>query len=200
MEWLRIQLQLLRDRGMKAILMGHVPPARVNSKESWDETCWQKYTLWVRQFRDVIVGSLYGHMNIDHFMLQDFEQISKEAKRGKMGRSAASEKRSSSDARSESTLYDDGEISVASASDYLLDLRQAWADLSVPLNKSDQQGSSVVETKRNNKPYFDWIGGKLAERYAITFVAPSIVPNYYPTLSHHRIQHYRPRGCGNSAC
>ena len=69
MEWLRIQLQILRDRGMKAILIGHVPPARVDSKESWDETCWQKYALFGRQFRDVIVGSLYGHMNIDHFML-----------------------------------------------------------------------------------------------------------------------------------
>jgi endopolyphosphatase len=84
MEWLRIQLQILRDRGMKAILMGHVPPARVDSKESWDETCWQKYTLWQRQFRDVIVGGLYGHMNIDHFMLQDFDQISKDAERGRM--------------------------------------------------------------------------------------------------------------------
>jgi endopolyphosphatase len=84
MEWLRIQLQILRDRGMKAILMGHVPPARVDSKESWDETCWQKYTLWQRQFRDVIVGGLYGHMNIDHFMLQDFDEISKDADKGRM--------------------------------------------------------------------------------------------------------------------
>ena len=61
MEWLRIQLQILRERGMKAILIGHVPPARTDSKESWDETCWQKFTLWERQYRDIIVGSLFGH-------------------------------------------------------------------------------------------------------------------------------------------
>ncbi|KAG7130505.1 Endopolyphosphatase like protein [Verticillium longisporum] len=48
MEWLRIQLQAMRERGMKVILMGHVPPARTNSKQNWDETCWQKYNLWLR--------------------------------------------------------------------------------------------------------------------------------------------------------
>jgi endopolyphosphatase len=74
-EWLRIQLEWLRSRGMKAILMGHVPPARTEGKQLWDETCWQKYTLWLQQFRDVVGGALYGHMNIDHFMLQDTKEI-----------------------------------------------------------------------------------------------------------------------------
>ncbi|KAL2153927.1 hypothetical protein VTH82DRAFT_2603 [Thermothelomyces myriococcoides] len=31
MEWLRVQLQFLRERGMKAILIGHVPPARTET-------------------------------------------------------------------------------------------------------------------------------------------------------------------------
>ena len=55
MEWLRVQLQILRDRGMKAILMGHVAPARSEEKTNWDETCWQKYTLWMDRYRDVVV-------------------------------------------------------------------------------------------------------------------------------------------------
>jgi endopolyphosphatase len=76
MEWLRIQLQFIRDRGMKVILTGHIPPARTDSKQLWDETCWQKYTLWLQQYRDVIISGLYGHMNIDHFMLQDNKKIS----------------------------------------------------------------------------------------------------------------------------
>ncbi|RMZ83970.1 hypothetical protein DV737_g1331, partial [Chaetothyriales sp. CBS 132003] len=75
-EWLRIQLQFLRERGMKAILIGHVPPARTESKQSWDETCYQKYTLWLVQYRDVVVATFYGHMNIDHFMLQDVRDLS----------------------------------------------------------------------------------------------------------------------------
>ncbi|KAF2667368.1 hypothetical protein BT63DRAFT_374874, partial [Microthyrium microscopicum] len=82
-EWLRAQLNIVRARGMKAILMGHVPPARVESKVSWDETCWQKYTLWTHQFRDVIVAGLYGHMNIDHFLLQDWNDVKKHIRNGK---------------------------------------------------------------------------------------------------------------------
>ena len=74
-EWLRIQLEFLRQRRMKAILTGHVPPARTESKQNWDETCYQKYVLWLRQYRDVIVGSIFGHMNIDHFMFQDVSDL-----------------------------------------------------------------------------------------------------------------------------
>lgn len=35
-EWLKVQLQIIRERKMKAILIGHVPPALTKSKESWD--------------------------------------------------------------------------------------------------------------------------------------------------------------------
>jgi endopolyphosphatase len=223
MEWLRIQLQILRDRGMKAILMGHVPPARVDSKESWDETCWQKYTLWQRQFRDVIVGSLYGHMNIDHFMLQDFEQISKDAEKGRMASGATS---SSLKEEGRVDLYEDGEVTVASASDYLLDLRQAWAQLPVPPKKSNKKSNkkshaqtnlehgdelsawsrfvSIWKTskkgkadKSEKKKYLEKIGGKYAERYSVTHVSPSLVPNYYPTL---RIIEYNITGLEDLFC
>ncbi|KAG9186907.1 endopolyphosphatase [Alternaria panax] len=199
MEWLRIQLQILRDRGMKAILIGHVPPARVDSKASWDETCWQKYALFARQFRDVIAGSLYGHMNIDHFMLQDFEHIEKDTENGKMGtikgRSALA---------NGVELLEDGEVTVASASDYLLNLREAWAQLPAPPAKSNKKsrsnnideeeedsvwawlmskfGKSSKDRKAERKKYLEKIGGRYAERYAVTHVAPSVVPNYFPTL------------------
>ncbi|EOA82119.1 uncharacterized protein SETTUDRAFT_142099 [Exserohilum turcica Et28A] len=194
MEWLRIQLQILRDRGMKAILLGHVPPARVDSKESWDETCWQKYTLFVRQFRDVIVGTLYGHMNIDHFMLQDFEHIAKDTEDGRMGAMW-----NSAGLGNETKLLVDGEVTVASASDYLLDLRKVWARLPTrPANpnKSTQEleeeesawewlVSKVFKPskdKEQKKKYLAEIGGKYAERFAVSHVSPSVVPNYFPTL------------------
>ncbi|KAF2003365.1 Endopolyphosphatase [Amniculicola lignicola CBS 123094] len=206
MEWLRIQLQILRERGMKAILMGHVPPARVNSKESWDETCWQKFTLWQRQYRDIIVGSLFGHMNIDHFMIHDFKDIKKSTKKGSM---------SAADVEStdfKGSMYEDGEITVASASGYLLDLRNAWAKLPVPEKNSkptsiqDYMDTEVEEEStwqslastvfgskkakkggkdkdgKKKKKYTDKIGGKYAERYSVALVSPSVVPNYFPTL------------------
>ncbi|KAF1738891.1 Endopolyphosphatase [Beauveria bassiana] len=112
MEWLRVQLQRLRDSGMKAILMGHVPPARTNSKQNWDETCWQRYTLWLKQYRDVVIGSLFGHMNIDHFVLQD---------------------------------------------------------------TNDLDEDSILARGDN-------IGGKWAERYQISVIGPSVIPNYFPTM------------------
>ncbi|KAF2631919.1 Endopolyphosphatase [Macroventuria anomochaeta] len=206
MEWLRIQLKIMRERGVKAILMGHVPPARVDGKESWDETCWQKYALWVQQYRDVIVGSLYGHMNIDHFMLQDFAQIDDQTKKGDM---AAQIRAKGVD--SEIRLLEDGEVTVASASDYLLSLRDFWARLPSPLTDSncksrtksgiwdeeEEDDSSVWEWlmskisssrehknvgKSAKKKYLEKIGGKYAQRYSASLVSPSVVPNYYPTL------------------
>ncbi|KAI0572948.1 endopolyphosphatase [Pyrenophora tritici-repentis] len=191
MEWLRIQLQLLRERGMKAILMGHVPPARVDGKESWDETCWQKYALFERQFRDVIVGNLFGHMNIDHFMLQDFESIEKDTENGHMGVSVRS-----ATSGNEVELFEDGEVTVASATDYLLNLRQAWAQLPAPPVKSNKKlrTKSSKDRKEERKKYLEKIGGQYAERYAVTHVAPSIVPNYFPTL---RIIEYNITGLEN---
>jgi endopolyphosphatase len=195
MEWLRIQLQILRDRGMKAILLGHVPPARVDSKESWDETCWQKYALFVRQFRDVIVGSLYGHMNIDHFILQDFDHIDKDTENGRMKAAW-----SSASLDNETKLFVDGEVTLASASDYLLDLRNVWARLPAPpaklsvkdLDENEKESiwewlmskvSNVSKDKKEQKKkYLEEIGGRYAERYAVSHVSPSVVPNYFPTL------------------
>lgn len=181
---------------MKAMLLGHVPPARVDSKVSWDETCWQKYALFVRQFRDVIVGSLYGHMNIDHFMLQDFEHIEKDTENGRMEavwKSAALD--------NETTLLIDGEVTTTSASDYLLDLRKVWARLPAPPTKKtnarnveDDEEESIWEwlvsrvtnaskdKKEQKKKYLEEIGGRYAERYAASLVSPSVVPNYFPTL------------------
>jgi len=183
-------------------LIGHVPPARVNSKESWDETCWQKYALWERQYRDVILGSFYGHMNIDHFMLHDFKQI----KSGEAG------------------LLEDGEVTVASASDYLLDLRRAFSKLPSPPSQkkaqsladyidADEEEDSLWQKFRsvfakskkggkNKKPksdkqkYLDKIGGKYAERYSVNLVSPSVVPNYFPTI---RVFEYNITGLENLA-
>ena len=122
MEWLRIQLQFLRERGMKAIITGHVPPARTESKQSWDETCWQKYALWMQQYRDVVVGSVYGHMNIDHFMLQDFKDIKKKTRKG---RNIHVEK------YPRMALNDDT-LTAQTKSEYLSDLRTDWSQIPDP--------------------------------------------------------------------
>jgi len=106
--WLREQLETMRERGMKAIMSGHVPPARTESKQLWHESCWQLYALWMHQFRDVVVGSVYGHMNYDHFMLQDSEEVDLlDEGEGKKGR----------------------DLEIESASSYLDELKWDWSRL-----------------------------------------------------------------------
>ena len=193
MEWLRIQLQFLRERGMKAILTGHVPPARTESKLNWDETCWQKYALWMHQYRDVVVGSLYGHMNIDHFMLQDLKDVDILD--------------STSDAIQRVRTALDDDLTTQSAADYLTELRARWSQIPSPPKlfniQSHTHGSKTsnvkddvnhekknankkwkyTERKRSKKDKFlDEIGGEWGERYSLSLVAPSVVPNYFPTL------------------
>jgi len=180
MEWLRIQLQFMRDRGMKAILTGHVPPARTDSKQLWDETCWQKYTLWLQQYRDVIVGGLYGHMNIDHFMLQDHKQVS-----------LLSEDATFAESVFRATM--DEELSVESANDYLEELREDWSELPNPtvaireIEDNDPTDSKKKKGKKDKKKSkkdkaLKKIGGPWGERYSLTLVGPSLVPNFFPTL------------------
>ncbi|KAK2045932.1 calcineurin-like phosphoesterase [Colletotrichum somersetense] len=189
LEWLRVQLEFLRERGMKAILMGHVPPARTDSKKNWDETCWQKYNLWMQQYRDVVVGSLYGHMNIDHFIVHDTKEININILGGyavddDIGREA----------------FED-ELGIQSAQDYLSELRQGWAKLPPvdvkALEEEDEcydletQGKKSNKDKKKKKKPGKGLGGKYAERYHLSLVGPSIVPNYFPTL---RVMEYNISG------
>ncbi|MCJ1431385.1 Endopolyphosphatase [Xylographa pallens] len=164
LEWLRIQLQFLRQRGMKAILMGHVPPARTESKMSWDETCWQRYTLWLHQYRDVVVGSVYGHMNIDHFMLQDSHSLDLLSL---LGTNEAARRTSIGD-----------EINVQSAASYLTELRSEWSHLPKLPKVSSKKGNGHSKEEK----FLKNIGGPRGERYSLSLVSPSVIPNYFPSL------------------
>ena len=194
MEWLRIQLQFIRQRGMKAILMGHVAPARTEAKQLWDETCWQKYTLWLQQYRDVVVGSLYGHVNIDHFLVQDKKDISNKVLKGKM--------------KSVSQKALDDELTVQSAAEYLTELRAGWSQIpDAPKTESKSHSGSgyfydlfesFTKQKKPQKSkedkFLEKIGGEWAERYSVSLVSPSVVPNYFPTL---RVVEYNISGLEN---
>ena len=179
MEWLRVQLQLMRERGMKVILESHVGPARTPSKQLWDETCWQKYTLWMQQYRDIVITGLYGHMNIDHFMLQDTQQVDI------LGFNGLSE---------EARDYLGDELTINSAGDYLEELRTYWSTLPNPAvafeddspsikgGKKNKKGRNDKEKERARQEALKKIGGKWAERFQLSIVGPSVVPNYFPTV------------------
>jgi endopolyphosphatase len=189
MEWLRIQLEFMRQRGLKVILMGHVPPAHTENKALWDETCWQKYTLWLRQYRDIIIGGIYGHMNIDHFILQDTEEIDI------AGLSGATQ--------SVRAQMED-ELAIMAASDYLEELRTDWSKLPNPkpafsaaqddYMSSQQKKKHGKKSKKPKNPH-KVIGGPWAERFQVTNIGPSVIPNYFPTL---RVVEYNISGLDRS--
>lgn len=62
--WLGFVLQELRKRDIKVWLSGHVPPLEKN----FENSCYHKFTLWTHEYRDIIIGGVYGHMNMDHFV------------------------------------------------------------------------------------------------------------------------------------
>ncbi|CCX12225.1 Metallo-dependent phosphatase-like protein [Pyronema domesticum] len=204
MEWLNVQLSLMRDRNQKAILIGHVPPTWTSEKMNWDESCWKKYVLWSRQYRDLIVGHLYGHMNLDHFVLLDSNELKpphlknpKKGKKHKKGRKKKGRKggkgksampgfsRISSDV-CEINEYDPEEdpiITINSAESYLHSLREAFEQMLIPDKKSESD---------TNKNHVD----KWSERYVMAHVGPSVVPNYFPTM---RVVEYNTTGLVDGA-
>lgn len=175
-EWLRVQLQLMREREMKAILIGHVPPARSGKRQNWDESCWQKYTLWLHQYRDVVVGSMYGHMNLDHFIIQDSREAMLDAAADNLPSFSSDDEH-------------DQNITTQSKFGYLSSLREEWARLPSPPSGvelgSDLEalkGRKKRKKKNKRKRFLKKIGGPYAERYSVSLVSPSVIPRYYPTI------------------
>lgn len=165
LEWLRRELRRLRRRGLKAILVGHVPPARTGCRRAWHESCWQRYTLWLRQFRDV-VASVFGHMNVDHFLLHDIRQLD-------LAAAAPDSETTPRQGPSQPA------VSVQPKADYLGDLRDQWSDLPDALAGAPDDDAAEEDATRHK---YRSIGGRHAERYHLSFVSPSLVPNYLPTL------------------
>ncbi|KAK6463843.1 phosphate metabolism transcription is regulated by PHO system [Scheffersomyces coipomensis] len=86
-EWLGYVLKEMRSRNMKVWLTGHVPP----NEKNYDISCLRKYIVWSYEYRDVIIGGLYGHMNMDHFIPLDsvaaYKSIKKSLKKKKKSKS-----------------------------------------------------------------------------------------------------------------
>jgi len=115
-------------------------------------------------------------MNIDHFMIHDTKDIDLVVVQGQ-----------ESPNQSVRTKMDD-EFTIESASDYLEELRENWSDLPKPpatLESSAQSqdwGDVSTENKKTSKDKYKKIGGPWGERFQVTNVGPSVVPNYFPTI------------------
>lgn len=135
--YLSIILQEFRERGMKVWLSGHVPP---NAK-NFEPTCLDRYSAWMHEYRDVVVGGLFGHMNVDHFMFLDSEATTPEL--------SVEEKNSMKFTCSVDN--DDNIISTLGKIEYLDDLRETYAELEDDESLNTRYfvshvGSSIIPT------------------------------------------------------
>ncbi|KAG2141710.1 Metallo-dependent phosphatase-like protein [Suillus bovinus] len=62
-DWLEEQLKMFRARQMQVWVTGHIPP----SDYHYFPECYYRYTELSLRYQDIILGSLFGHLNVDHF-------------------------------------------------------------------------------------------------------------------------------------
>ncbi|SCV01357.1 LAMI_0G10990g1_1 [Lachancea mirantina] len=134
--WFGYILEELRSRGMKVWLSGHVPPILKN----FDQSCYDKFTLWTHEYRDIIIGGLYGHMNMDHFVPVNSKKAWKSVTEQSLALAQADE---ISQSEKDSELDDENWIGDAAAAS---DARLMGAK---PVNKENYM-DAVRETYYNN--------------------------------------------------
>lgn len=171
-EWLGYVLKEMRARNMKVWLCGHVPP----NEKNYDTTCLRKYIAWTHEYRDVIVGGLYGHMNLDHFIpldsVQAYKSIQKDFKDEFKQKSVFSVEDEDDLALEDSNLY--------RALDENFSDKFFRVTGGVPNNKV-----TYLETLREEL-YAPLKGKKKSgehfERYSIAHVTASIIPTFNPGM------------------
>lgn len=181
--WLGSVLEELRQRGMKVWLSGHVPPIEKNYADS----CFDKFTLWTYEYRDIIIGSIYGHMNMDHFIPVN----------GKASRKAIQERANSRDG-TESPLdfyddVDDDELFL----EHAVAASEAHSMGAKPVNKESYMNSvrglcyervqkKIEEAQGPGEEGVHYSKHKgieeISKRYSIVNIAGSVIPTFNPSF------------------
>lgn len=65
LEWLKSELKQAQQKGIKIIVIGHVPPSR----KAYYKSCLRQYSDLALQYDAIISAHLYGHQNMDHFLI-----------------------------------------------------------------------------------------------------------------------------------
>ncbi|KAI5825266.1 hypothetical protein K523DRAFT_375771 [Schizophyllum commune Tattone D] len=177
LDWLAVQLQGFRDRGMHVYLSGHVPPSPGN----FFPECHVRYSELSLRYQDTILGHLYGHMNADHFFFIEEGDLDPILEDGVREMNAEGEVTEDS-----MSLFDMTQGPPAPTED----LQSPSDGLSVlsagPHAQEDQPGpfwnSDLWETLVND--FGEMTKDKLdLDEYAVVNVGPSVVPNpYVPTF------------------
>lgn len=162
-QWLGYVLKELRSRNMKVWVTGHVPP----NNKNFEWTCLRKFTAWMYEYRDIIIGNLYGHMNLDHFFALDAVEAyrSIEDDYGKFGFCYS--------------LPDEWETRQTKEGEKS-NIRSFFGPRSGPPSNKvafmESVRQSYASMKKGRK------GGIESERYTIAHVGTSVVPTFNPGM------------------
>lgn len=197
--WLGSVLEELRQRGMKVWLSGHVPPIEKNYADS----CFDKFTLWTYEYRDIIIGGLYGHMNMDHFIPVN----------GKASWKAIKERANSRVGIEDSidSYVDDDDDDEEFYLEHAMAASEAHSLGAKPVNKEsymnsvrgmcyervqkkleEAQNPAEKEVHYNRKKGVE----EISERYSIVNIAGSVIPTFNPSF---RVWEYNITGLENES-
>lgn len=167
--WLGYVLKELRKQNMKVWLTGHVPP----NEKNYDISCWRKYVAWTHEYRDVIIGGLYGHMNIDHFIPLDSNKAYKSIKK---------------EFKISNLVLDEEEDEHIDVEDNNSNYFASFGEYQIKKNFETQGGvpnNKVGYMESLRRDLYAKVKGKKKsgahlERYSIAHVGSSIVPTFNP--------------------
>ncbi|TRM67571.1 Metallo-dependent phosphatase-like protein [Schizophyllum amplum] len=164
LDWLAVQLQNFRQRGMHVYLSGHVPPSPGN----FFPECHVRYTELSLRYQDTILGHFYGHMNADHFFFIEEGDLDPFMEDEVGAMTTLEETRGASEVVT--SLFDPSTSS---------EVTRLQEDGPGPLFKSDLWETLVDD-------FGELPGEKKVtdlDEYAVVNVGPSVVPNpYVPTF------------------
>lgn len=192
--WFGYVLEELRSRGMKVWLSGHVPPIAKN----FDQSCYDKFTLWTHEYRDIIIGGLYGHMNIDHFIPTDGKKARKSLLKAM--------EQSTRVQQGEDSNEEDEETELNRILDHAMAAKEVFSMGAKPSNKEaymntvrdtyyrkvwnklERVDEKNVENEKKKKEKKDKKKKKpitrkeLIERYSIVNIGGSVIPTFNPSF------------------
>ncbi|CCK69389.1 endopolyphosphatase KNAG_0C02780 [Huiozyma naganishii CBS 8797] len=188
--WLGYVLEEMRQRNIKVWFSGHVPPIPKN----FDDSCFNKFTLWTHEYRDIIVGGLYGHMNVDHFIpvdgkraWQDLEEEEERAQLGAQNLDFANDNSQDdesylvhADAARDARLMGAKPQNKVSYMETVKDNIYEKIDKKIhPGEKSNGRKRRKGKKRRKQDPVDI---EKLSERYSIVNIAGSVIPTFNPSF------------------
>lgn len=193
--WFGYVLEELRSRGMKVWLSGHVPPIAKN----FDQSCYDKFTLWTHEYRDIIIGGLYGHMNIDHFIPADGKKARKSLLKA-MEQSNRIKEEGDTNEDDESELNRILDHAMAAKEVFLMGAKpsnkeaymetvrdthyqKVWNKLERVNNKNVESEKKKKDKEKKDKKKKKSITRKeLIERYSIVTIGGSVIPTFNPSF------------------